>query len=291
MSSKTVRELALPGCLLLLQGPTCGALAAQAAVVAQERTEYERWLGSANVSPYAAIAQARIGTGIRLGPADSDVPLEGVPLQRVFEEGGRVVLESAAGERLLPKERPVGLSGFTLLASGPAGRATLSVFGKPALKRSPTYFPYDSSVVFSVSLERADQSGSGFVLAVDGTEVEAPVAGSISFNFAGRLTRLVVRRIQGGDEESDLVIYFRDATNGKGTYPAGRFVTLLPSPSGRYLLDFNRARNPFCAYNSVYACPAPWRGNTVAAPVLAGERYSGGGLDAPAVADTGVKTR
>jgi uncharacterized protein len=291
VSSKTIRHLTLPVCLLLLQGPTCGALAAQAAVVAQERAEYERWLGSANVSPTGAIAQARIGGGIRLGPADADVPLEGVPLQRVFEEGGRIVLESAAGERSLPKERPVGLSGYTLLASGPAGRATLSVFGKPALKRSPSYFPYDSSLVFTVSIERADQSGPGFVLAVDGTEVEAPVAGSVSFNFAGRPTRLVVRRIPEGTEESDLEIYFRDATNGKETYPAGRFVTLLPSPGGQYLLDFNRARNPFCAYSSVYACPAPWRGNTVAAPVQAGERYSGGGLEAPAVADSGVKTR
>jgi hypothetical protein len=84
--------------------------------------------------------------------------------------------------------------------------------------------------------------------------------------------------VQAG-EEWELEIYFRDSTNGRGTYPAGRFVSLLPLGGRRYLLDFNRARNPFCGYSAVYACPAPWRGNRIAAAVEAGERYAGGGLD------------
>ena len=84
-----------------------------------------------------------------------------------------------------------------------------------------------------------------------------------------------------GTEESELEIYFRDGTNGEGSYPAGRFVALVPESGGRYRLDFNRARNPFCAYSTAYPCPAPWRGNTIAAPVRAGERYSGGGLNVP----------
>ena len=88
--------------------------------------------------------------------------------------------------------------------------------------------------------------------------------------------RLAVRRIPGDDEESDLETYFRDATNGHGSYPAGRFVTLSPLPDGHYRLDFNRARNPFCAYSSAYACPAPWSGNGLSGPVRAGERYDEG---------------
>ena len=76
-------------------------------------------------------------------------------------------------------------------------------------------------------------------------------------------------------DESELEIFFRDGTNGRGSYPAGRFVSLVPAGDGQYRLDFNRARNPFCAYSSAYACPAPWRGNTIAADVSAGERYAG----------------
>ena len=77
-------------------------------------------------------------------------------------------------------------------------------------------------------------------------------------------------------EESELEVYFRDRTNGRGTYPGGRFVSLVPADAGTYILDFNRARNPFCAYSSVYPCPAPWRGNSIPAAIEAGERYAGG---------------
>jgi uncharacterized protein len=282
---ETVRCL-LPACILLIGASAGNALVAQGPAVAQERAEYERWLGSAVVSPYEAIAQVRIGSGIRLGPRDADVPLDGIAPQQVSEQDGRVVLQGGGAGRSLPRGRAVSLAGYTLVASGPAGRASLSIFGKRAPRSPPVYFPYDSSFAFTVTLERAGESGQKFVLAVDGTEVEAPVAGTVAFTVGGTLTRLLVRRIPGDNEESDLEVYFRDGSNGKETYPAGRFVTLLPLPGGRYLLDFNRARNPFCAYNSVYACPAPWRGNSVLAPLRAGERYSGGGLETPPVADS-----
>jgi hypothetical protein len=98
----------------------------------------------------------------------------------------------------------------------------------------------------------------------------------------GRPVRLRVRRIPTGiEEESELEVYFRDGTNGQGSYPAGRFLSLVPAGEGRYRLDFNRARNPFCAYSSAFPCPAPWRGNSIPAKVEAGERYLGGGLSTP----------
>jgi uncharacterized protein len=103
--------------------------------------------------------------------------------------------------------------------------------------------------------------------------LKAAEAGTVDISAGGAATRLTVRRIPGEDDESDLEIYFRDPTNGRGSYPAGRFVSLTPLPDGRYRIDFNRARNPFCAYSSVYACPAPWPGNSLPAPVTAGERY------------------
>jgi len=118
------------------------------------------------------------------------------------------------------------------------------------------------------------------VLAANGTETEATEAGSIVLNL-GAPARLRVLRIASGGEESELEIFFRDQSNGQGTYPAGRFVSLIPLPNGHYRLDFNRARNPFCAYSAVYPCPAPWRGNVIAVSIRAGERYSGGGLQAP----------
>jgi uncharacterized protein (DUF1684 family) len=137
--------------------------------------------------------------------------------------------------------------------------------------------------VFTGPLAPAERAGRVHVLGVDGIEVEAAEAGSVLVPVGGERVRLRVLRLPlAGGEESELEIYFRDGTNGHGSYPAGRFVALVPESDGRYRLDFNRARNPFCAYSSAYPCPAPWRGNTIAAPIAAGERYEGGGLEAPA---------
>jgi uncharacterized protein (DUF1684 family) len=47
----------------------------------------------------------------------------------------------------------------------------------------------------------------------------------------------------------------------------------VPLGGNRYLADFNSARNPWCAYNTVFPCPAPWPGNTIRAKVEAGEKY------------------
>jgi len=249
-------------------------LAAQTpADIVQERDAYARWLSSGRTSPFAAIARAPVGTGVRLGPGDADVPLDGIAEQRITERAGRVTLESGGATRVLPRARPLPLGAYTLVASGEPGRTVISIFGPVRAGRPPTYFPYDSSLVLTVALEPPRRPGTVRLLAVDGSEVEAAEAGTVGIAAGGTTTRLTVRRIPGEDDESDVEIYFRDPTNGRGTYPAGRFVSVTPLPDGRYRIDFNRARNPFCAYGSVYPCPAPWPGNSLPAPVAAGERY------------------
>jgi hypothetical protein len=227
----------------------------------------------------AAVAQQPVGSGLRLGPADADIPLEGVAEHRVAAEGGALTMQTSSGKRPLSRGQPIRLGRYTAyFTRAPAG-TVVTVFGGGPRKAPPGYYAYDSSLVFTGPLLPPDRSGRVRVLAADGIEAEASEAGSFLVSLGGP-TRLRVLRIPGAfADESELEIFFRDETNGHGTYPAGRFVSLIPLANGEYRLDFNRARNPFCAYNSVYPCPAPWRGNSVASPVRAGERYTGGGLD------------
>ena len=112
------------------------------------------------------------------------------------------------------------------------------------------------------------------VLTLDGIEVEAETAGYIKIPLGPAGTRLLVMRMPvPGTEETELQVYFRDQTNDRGTYPAGRFVELTEAAGGGYSINFNRSRNPFCAYSSVYPCPVPWSGNAIPTPVEAGEKY------------------
>lgn len=260
----------------------CSTLAAQAPPhVTMERAGYLAWLKGAANSPLFAIAQRPLGTGLRLGPPDADIPLDGVAEHRLMVDGSNVVLEGPTDKVALGHNRSVPLGNYTLYFSRSPSGPVVTVFGPPSGKQPPGYYPYHPSLVFIGPMLPPEQPGKVRILGTDGLEVDGTEAGSVLVPLGGK-TRLRVLRIPlGGGEESELEIFFRDSSNGDGSYPAGRFVSLVPAGEGRFRLDFNMARNPFCAYSSVYACPLPWRGNVIAEPIRAGERYTGGGLEVP----------
>jgi uncharacterized protein (DUF1684 family) len=77
-------------------------------------------------------------------------------------------------------------------------------------------------------------------------------------------------------EKGQLFIPFRDATSGRETYGAGRYLDLDPAwnrtAGGKWILDFNRAYNPWCAYTEAYTCPVVPKENWLSVPVRAGEK-------------------
>lgn len=244
--------------------------------VERERADYVAWLATAEVSPMRAIALRTFEDGFTLGPPGSDVPLAGVEPHRLVPQGSVGALETPAGRRLIPRHRPVPIGSHTLLVGGPPDRAVVTVFGPARGGTDPAFYPYDPAFAFTGTITPAAESRTVRILAADGVEVDATEAGTVGVPIGGDTYQLRVLRVPvPGTEESELEIYFRDATNAAGTYPAGRFVAIVPLSDGRYRLDFNRARNPFCAYNTVYPCPVPWPGNALPVAVTAGERYAG----------------
>lgn len=72
-------------------------------------------------------------------------------------------------------------------------------------------------------------------------------------------------------EDDQLFFIFHDLTNGKETYPAGRFLyTDLPK-NGEVVLDFNKAENPPCAFTAYATCPLPPKQNRLSFRIEAGE--------------------
>jgi hypothetical protein len=65
---------------------------------------------------------------------------------------------------------------------------------------------------------------------------------------------------------------FIDAMAGTETYPAGRYLEPEPLPGGRFLVDFNLAYNPYCAYNANWSCPLTPFENRLKVPIRAGEK-------------------
>jgi uncharacterized protein len=99
--------------------------------------------------------------------------------------------------------------------------------------------------------------------------------GYFAFEVRRKECKLQVYRIEDVPENAggpNLFIPFRDATTGKETYGAGRYLDLKENTSGEYDLDFNRAYNPWCAYGNGFICPIPPPENTLPVPIEAGEK-------------------
>lgn len=67
-----------------------------------------------------------------------------------------------------------------------------------------------------------------------------------------------------------LFLPFTDLTNGKETYGGGRYLDLRIPEGDTIVLDFNRAYNPYCAYNKKFSCPLVPSINNMDTNILAG---------------------
>jgi uncharacterized protein len=113
---------------------------------------------------------------------------------------------------------------------------------------------------------------------VTGAEQRETVPGELAFRIAGRQLRLQAFVTPGNSRFGDsrlLWLMFRDSTNQRETYGAGRYLWVpVPDSTGWTTIDFTRAISPPCAYTAYATCPLPPRENTLAVQITAGEMRS-----------------
>ena len=93
--------------------------------------------------------------------------------------------------------------------------------------------------------------------------------GRFTFTVDGQEAALTIYQDEG---EDDFFLPFVDSLAGKETYGAGRYLEPEPLGGNRFLVDFNLAYNPYCAYNEAWSCPLTPFENRVKAPIRAGEK-------------------
>lgn len=83
--------------------------------------------------------------------------------------------------------------------------------------------------------------------------------GTVFFSINGVALKLNVYQdieLSKSDEYKDyLFLPFSDKTCGKESYIGGRYIDLKIPKGNTILIDFNKAYNPYCAYNHKYSCP------------------------------------
>ena len=130
------------------------------------------------------------------------------------------------------------------------------------------FYAYDPSWRFVGDLERLRPPVFVQVPDTKGKSQAYVDYGRFPLTRNGVVATLVVHRPVEHPEQ--YFIAFLDSTSGTDTYGGGRYVHLDSLDTHRFVLDFNKAYTPYCAYDTSWICPLPPPGNTLPWAVRAG---------------------
>jgi uncharacterized protein (DUF1684 family) len=136
------------------------------------------------------------------------------------------------------------------------------------------YFPIEAAFLVTAKFTRTPAEAPFMMkTTTDRTPIYIKY-GHVSFSLEGKNFVLNVYQnidfMAAAEERNLLFIPFTDLTNGKETYGGGRYLDLETPKSAEIYLDFNKAYNPYCAYNEKYSCPIPPKENHMEIRVAAG---------------------
>lgn len=98
--------------------------------------------------------------------------------------------------------------------------------------------------------------------------------GELHFSIDGKEFKLNVYQNVDLNKKSGyddyLFLPFSDLTCGKESYIGGRYVDMRIQKGTIWTIDFNKAYNPYCAYNYEYSCPIVPLENDLDIEILAG---------------------
>ena len=129
------------------------------------------------------------------------------------------------------------------------------------------YFPENDDLRLEVTVEKiSDQQPMQMQTSTGGVQTYMRY-GRFKFQVDGQFAELTIYQSSSG-----YFLPFVDSLAGTETYPAGRYLEPEPLPGERFLVDFNVAYNPYCAYNDMWSCPITPAENRLKVPIRAGEK-------------------
>lgn len=135
------------------------------------------------------------------------------------------------------------------------------------------YYPADAAFEVAAAVTHAPNPDT-LLIQMSANRAEKYLRwGQAQFKIGNQSQQLGIY-LKADGRDSTLFIPFTDRTNGHETYGGGRYLDApLPAPNTPAItLDFNRAYNPYCAYNNAYSCPVPPAENRLQVAIPAGEK-------------------
>ena len=136
------------------------------------------------------------------------------------------------------------------------------------------FFEPDTTFVVTASFERTPEAIPFLMPTTTDRKSEEVVYGFATFILKDKKHKLEIyqnRKLMLQEEFKDyLFLPFIDKTNGEQTYGGGRYIDLSIPEGNTIVINFNKAYNPYCAYNKKYSCPIVPGINSLEIEVLAG---------------------
>jgi uncharacterized protein (DUF1684 family) len=129
------------------------------------------------------------------------------------------------------------------------------------------YFPEQESLCLEVKVEEFAAKDQFEMQTSTGNVQTYTKFGKFKFTVDGVEAELTIYQSDHG-----FFLPFVDSLAGSETYPAGRYLEPEALPGGHFLIDFNIAYNPYCAYNEMWSCPITPAENRLKVAIRAGEK-------------------
>jgi len=121
------------------------------------------------------------------------------------------------------------------------------------------FFEADTNYVVVADFIRTPKALPFSMPTTTGRETTEVVYAIAKFTLNGKEHRLEIYQSPDLITQEKYVDYlflpFTDKTNGEETYGGGRYLDLRIPKGNKIILDFNKAYNPYCAYNKKFSCP------------------------------------
>lgn len=134
------------------------------------------------------------------------------------------------------------------------------------------YFPIDPGYSVPAILRPTGGDAATEMPTSTGRMRQMRRVGTLEFTLKGQPLRLTAFVEAGAPDLDRLFVPFTDLTTGTETYAAGRYLDLDRTATGIYVIDFNKAYQPYCYFNPSYDCPYPPPENRLKIPIRAGEK-------------------
>jgi uncharacterized protein (DUF1684 family) len=128
------------------------------------------------------------------------------------------------------------------------------------------YYPYNPALVLRVTAQPFADGKFVPIQTTTGDLRSYKRFGEFTFDVDGQPARLTLYEADYG-----FFLPFVDAGAGTETYPAGRYLEPEYLGDNTFLIDFNDAYSPYCAYGPGWSCPITPAENRLSVAIRAGE--------------------